>query len=171
MERNNAITFRGSAMTLVGPELHPGDPAPDFTLTTTGMAPITLREAIDGEKGALFIVVPSVDTPTCARETMTFHQRRSELPDGVRAYVVSADLPFAQARWAAANSVEGIDFLSDYRDHSFGEAYGLTIKELAILARAVILVDKDGVVRYGELVKEVSEEPNYDAVFTAAKAL
>ena len=171
MERNNAITFRGSAMTLVGPEVRAGDPAPEFTLTTAGMAPMTLREALDGGKGAMFIVVPSVDTPTCSKETLTFHERKNELPSDVKTYVVSMDLPFAQARWAATHKVEGIEFLSDYRDRSFGTAYGLSIKELGLLARAVIVVDRNGTVKYDQLVKEVTEEPNYDEALKAVKNL
>ncbi len=158
-------------MTLVGPEVRAGEPAPDFTLTTSAMAPITLRETLDGGKGAMFIILPSVDTPTCSKETLTFHDRKAELPEGVRAYVVSMDLPFAQARWAATHKVEGIEFLSDYRDHTFGKAYGVAIKELGLLARAVIVVDKEGTVRYDELVKEIADEPDYEKALAAAKTL
>jgi thiol peroxidase len=171
-ERPAAITFRGNPMTLNGPELHAGDPAPDFTLTATGLKPFTLSDATaSGTRDALLITVPSLDTPTCSVETSTFHKRLAELPDGVAAFVVSADLPFAQARWAEANDAAGLQYLSDYRDRGFAHAYGVAIKELALLARAVFLVGRDGRIAYVQLVSEVATEPDYEAVFAAARDL
>ncbi len=167
-ERPGVITFRGNPMTLVGPTLQTGAPAPDFTLTTADLAPLTLRDAIDnGTREALLIVVPSLDTPTCAVETSTFHKRLVEVPPDAAAFVVSLDLPFAQKRWAEANGATDLAYLSDYRDQSFGHAYGLFIKEIALLARAVIVVGKDGTLKYVEIVPEVASEPNYDAAFAA----
>ncbi len=104
-------------MTLVGPHLRAGDPAPDFVLTTAALAPFRLTEAIDdGARNALFIVVPSLDTPVCSAETSTFHRRLSEVPSDVAAFVVSMDLPFAQARWSKANEAQQLTYLSDFRD-------------------------------------------------------
>ena len=167
-ERNGVITFRGNPMTLVGPALHTGESAPDFTLSAADLSPFTLRDATaDGQRQALLIVVPSLDTPTCSVETSTFHKRLSELPDDAAAFVISLDLPFAQNRWAEANDAAGLKYLSDYRDHSFGSAYGLLIKELTLLARAVIVIGKDAKLKYVEIVPEVASEPNYDGAFAA----
>ncbi len=171
-ERSSAVTFRGAPMTLVGAELHRGDPAPDFTLTTSDLQAFTLNEAIDnGNRAALLIVVPSLDTNTCSLETQTFHKRLEELPNGVAAFVVSLDLPFAQQRWAKANDAVKLTYLSDFREHSFGAAYGVLIKELGLLTRALFLVAKDRTIAYSETVPEVASEPNYEAVFHAAKSL
>jgi thiol peroxidase len=167
-ERNGVITFRGNAMTLVGPELRTGEKAPDFTLRSADLAPFTLHDAIaNGSREALLIVVPSLDTPTCSVETSTFHKRLVEVPPDAAAFVISLDLPFAQKRWADANDAGGLTYLSDYRDHSFGLAYGLLIKEIGLLARAVIVIGKDAALKYVEIVPEVASEPNYDGAFAA----
>jgi thiol peroxidase len=167
-ERTGAITFRGNPMTLVGPALHTGEAAPDFTLRSGDLSPFTLNDAIaNGSREALLIVVPSLDTPTCSVETSTFHKRLVEVPPDAAAFVVSLDLPFAQKRWADANDAGGLTYLSDYRDHSFGLAYGLLIKEIGLLARAVIVVGKDAKLKYIEIVPEVASEPNYDRAFAA----
>jgi len=167
-ERNDVITFQGNPMTLVGPVLRTGEAAPQFTLSSAGLEPFTLQDAIaNGSREALLIVVPSLDTPTCSVETSTFHKRLAELPADAAAFVVSLDLPFAQNRWAEANDAAKLTYLSDYRDHSFGRAYGLLIKELDLLARAVIVVGKDAKLKYVEIVPEVATEPNYDKAFAA----
>ncbi|HTJ25847.1 MAG TPA: thiol peroxidase [Candidatus Limnocylindria bacterium] len=171
-ERAGAVTFKGNPMTLVGPEVRVGEPAPEFALTTKDLQRLTLEEAIDdGARAALLIVVPSLDTSVCALETQTFHQRVGELPEGVAAFVVSMDLPFAQQRWANANGATGLNYLSDYRERSFGPAYGVLIKELGLLARSVFVIGRDRMVAYANVVKEVTEQPDYDAVFAAVKSL
>ena len=169
-EREAAITFRGNPMTLVGPELHVGDHAPDFTLVTKDLAPFTLDDALaKGSKTAVLIVVPSLDTQTCSLETQTFHKRLNELPQNVSAYIISLDLPFAQQRWAAANEALQLTYLSDFRDHGFGPAYGVLIKGLGLLARATYVVRPDKTLAYATIVPEVADEPNYDEVFAAAR--
>jgi thiol peroxidase len=170
-ERSGAITFHGGPLTLVGPELKAGDSAPEFVLTTKDLAPFTLADATaNGSRPALLVAVPSLDTQVCSVETQTFHRRLKELPDGAAAYIVSMDLPFAQARWAAANEATELNYLSDYRERSFGPAYGVWIKELGLLARAVFVV-AGGKIAYAQVVKEVTDEPDYDAVFKALAAL
>ena len=149
-ERPGAVTFDGSPMTLVGAELKVGQTAPDFTLMTAELKPFTLDDALAGGASALLIVVPSLDTPTCSLETQTFHKRLADLPANVRAFVISADLPFAQQRWAAANDALALTYLSDYRDRAFGAAYGVVIKELALLGRAIFLVRPDRTLAYAE---------------------
>lgn len=167
-ERTGVITFRGNPMTLVGPALTSGEAAPPFTLSSAELTPFTLDDAIaNGSREALLIVVPSLDTPTCSVETSTFHKRLAEVPPDAAAFVISLDLPFAQKRWAEANDAAGLTYLSDYRDRSFGLAYGLLIKEIGLLARAVIVVGKDGALKYVEIVPEVASEPNYDGAFAA----
>jgi thiol peroxidase len=171
IERAAAITFHGGPLTLVGPELVPGDAAPDFVLTAHDLQPFTLADATKGGHAALLVVVPSLDTQVCSLETQTFHRRIAELPDGTNAYVISMDLPFAQQRWATANEASELNYLSDYREHLFGPAYGVAIKELGLLARAVFIVRSDGKIAYANVVSEVTDEPDYDAVFKALGAL
>jgi thiol peroxidase len=166
-QRAGLVTFRGNPMTLLGPELAVGHPAPDFHLTGADLSVVTLEKALDGG-AALFIVVPSIDTPVCSLESKTFNTRISELPKGVKAYVVSMDLPFAMGRWSSAEGDITLGMLSDYRDHSFGLNYGLLIGELGLLARAVVVVGKDKKIAYVEIVKEVADQPNYDAALAAA---
>ncbi len=170
-ERTGAITFKGGPMTLVGPELHVGDKAPDFRLTAGNMSVVTLDTLLDGGKrAALLIVVPSLDTSVCSLESRKFNQRIGELPANVTGFVVSMDLPFAMARWCGAEGDVKLEMLSDYREHSFGSSFGVHIKELGLLARATFVVGADGTIRYAEIVPEVASEPNYDAALAAAKA-
>jgi thiol peroxidase len=170
-ERSGVVTFRGTPMTLVGPLLRVGDPAPAFTLTTSTMGQLSLEEAIDGgSRAALLIVVPSLDTPTCNIETNTFNTRLPEVPAGSAVFVVSLDLPFAQKRWAAANDAEGLTYLSDYRDRAFGTAYGVLLKEIGLLTRANFVIGKDRTITYVEVLPEVATEPNYDATLAALNA-
>jgi thioredoxin-dependent peroxiredoxin len=168
-QRSGAVTFRGTPMTLVGPELTVGAPAPEFTLTGSDLAAVTLETLVDGgNRAAFLIVVPSLDTPVCSLESQTFNKRLAELPAGVAAFVVSMDLPFAMTRWSATQEDDiKLGMLSDYRDHSFGPAYGLLIAELGILARAIVVIGKDKTVKYYSLVKEVSQQPDYDEALKA----
>lgn len=168
-ERTGAVTFKGDPKTLVGPELREGDLLPPFTLVGGDLQHVT-QQTIVGTHAALLIVVPSLDTGVCSLESKTFNGRLGELPPGVTAYVVSRDLPFAMARWAKEQGDVRLQMLSDHKDHSFGRATGLEIKELGLLARAVIVVGKDGRVRYVQLVREVAQEPDYDAAIAAARA-
>src|SRR3954465_6315060 len=150
--RKGEVTFRGNPVTLVGPKLKPGDKAPDFTSVGAGLALVTLADSAG--KARLFNVVPSLDTPVCNKQTRRFSEELQALGDKVAAYTVSLDLPFAQQRWCTEAKVENLKNLSDVRDHSFGEHYGVLIKGLPIplLARAVIVVDPADNIRYVEIV-------------------
>lgn len=170
-ERTGVVTFKGQPMTLLGPELRAGDPAPEFALTAGDLSTVTREILLDeGKRAAMFIVVPSLDTSVCSLESQKFNQRIGELPAGMLAAVVSVDLPFAQARWAAAHGDVKLQMLSDYRDHSFGRNYGLLMAELGLLARAIVVIAKDGTVTYVQIVREVATEPDYDAALSAAAA-
>jgi thiol peroxidase len=170
-QRSGAITFKGKPMTLLGAELRPGDPAPQFELTAGDLSPVNLDILLDeGKRAAMLIVVPSLDTSVCSLESQKFNARLGELPADVNASVVSMDLPFAQGRWCGAQGDVKLQMLSDYRDHSFGLNYGLMIAELGLLARAIVVIGKDRTIRYVALVHEVTEEPDYDAALKAAAA-
>ncbi|MEO6835509.1 MAG: thiol peroxidase, partial [Candidatus Tumulicola sp.] len=149
-ERTGAVTFKGTPMTLQGPALRAGDPAPEFHLSGGDLAAVTLDTLVDGGKrAAMLIVVPSLDTSVCSLESHKFNHRIGELPAGIGAWVVSMDLPFAQARWAKAEEGEvKLGMLSDYRDRSFGRNYGVLIGELGLLARAIVVIGKDKTISY-----------------------
>lgn len=168
-ERTGIITFKGNPLTLVGPELKVGDKAPAFTAVDNGLAAKNLADYAGKIK--IISSVPSLDTPTCDTETRRFNQEAAGLPGNVVVLTISLDLPFAQARWCGAAGIDKVATLSDYRDRSFGNAYGVLIKELLLLSRAIFVVDADDVIRYIQIVPEVSSEPDYTAVIEAAKKL
>jgi thiol peroxidase len=167
MERAGATTLKGNPMTLVGPELKPGDKAPDFSMVDNGLKPVTLADT--GKTVRIFSVVPSLDTPVCDAQTKRFNEEAASLP-GVEIYTVSMDLPFAQKRWCGAFGVDKVKMLSDHKDGSFGSSWGTLIKELRIESRAIFVLNKDNSVRYVEYVKEVADFPNYDAALAAARS-
>jgi thiol peroxidase len=158
--------MHGNPLTLTGSPVKVGDTAPDFTAVANDMSEFKLS-SLKG-KCVLISAVPSLDTPVCSRETRRFNEEAAKI-DGVRVVTISMDLPFAQSRWCAAEGVKNIQTVSDYRDAAFGESYGLLIKELRLLARCVMVVDTAGKITYVDLVKEVTEEPNYNAALAAAK--
>ena len=166
-ERTGVVTFKGNPVTLVGNEVKVGDTAPDFTVLANDLSPVTLADS----KGSVRIisVVPSLDTGVCDQQTRRFNEEAASL-EGVRVLTISVDLPFAQKRWCGAAGVDRVQTLSDHRDLSFGTAYGVVIKELRLLARAVFVVDKNDKVVYVEYVPEVTNHPNYEAAIEAAKS-
>lgn len=168
-EKTGLITFKGNPMTLLGPELKVGDAAPEFTLVDNALAPTTLSSYAGRVK--IISAVPSLDTPVCDMETRRFNQEAAGLAGNVVVLTVSLDLPFAQKRWCGAAGIDKVVTLSDYRDRSFGLGYGVLIKELLLLTRAVFVVDADNVIRYIQIVPEVTSEPDYAAAIAAAKAL
>jgi thiol peroxidase len=167
-ERTGIITFKGNPFTLLGPELKVGDKAPDFTVVDSGLQPVSL--ATSAGKIRIISAVPSLDTPVCDTETRRFNQEAAGLPGNVVVLTVSLDLPFAQKRWCGAAGIDRVVTLSDYQERSFAGAYGVLIKELKLLTRAIFVVDASGVIRYIQIVPEVTSEPDYAAVIAAAKA-
>jgi len=113
--------------------------------------------------------VGSLDTSVCDTEVRKFNEQATSLGDDVVVLVISMDLPFAQKRWCGAAGIKNVQTLSDHKQAQFGNAYGVLIKELRLLARAVFVVDKKGVIRYIEVVDELSNEPDYEAALKAAK--
>jgi thiol peroxidase len=165
-ERQGAVTMHGNPLTLLGAEVKVGEGAPEFTALSNDLAPVELS-SFRG-KTVILTSVPSLDTPVCDVETRRFNEAAEKLGDGVVVLTISMDLPFAQKRWCAAAGISAVQTLSDHRDASFGGAYGLLIKELRLLARAVFVIDKEGIIRHAELVKEIAEEPDYGAALAAA---
>ena len=168
-EREGVVTMRGNPLTLVGKMVELGDPAPDFTVLDKNLTEIKFSSY----RGKVCVIssVPSLDTPVCDAQTRRFNQEAARLgPEGV-VLTISMDLPFAQQRWCKAAEVDNVLTLSDHREASFGEAFGVLIKELRLLARAIFVVDKKGIVRYVQIVKEIADEPDYDEVIAAVKKL
>lgn len=170
MGRKGVITFKGNPFTLEGDDLAVGAAAPDFTLhyADAGIQALTLAD-IKG-KPTILSVVPSLDTPTCATQTKHFNKELAALGDKINAVTVSRDLPFAQARFCGAEDIS-MRTASDYQTHQFGTDFGLTIEELKLLARAVIVLDAEGKVAYKEIVAEVADEPDYAAAMAALRML
>jgi len=166
MERAGATTLRGNPLTLIGPELHPGDDAPDFQLVDNGLKPVTLKDT--GNQVRIISVVPSLDTPVCDAQTKRFNEEFAKL-NGVEIFTVSMDLPFAQKRWCGAFGVDNVKMLSDHKEGSFGSNYGTLIKELRIESRAIFVLDSHNKIRHAEYVKEVADHPDYEAALQAAR--
>lgn len=165
-ERNGVITMKGNPKTLLGPALKAGDKAPDFEVINQGLETVTL--ASSKGKVRLIAAVPSLDTPVCAIETKKFGTELAKLPANVQFYTVSADLPFAQKRWCGAENVS-VATLSDHRKLSFAENYGVLIKDLRILARAIFVIDANDKLTYVQIVPEIAQEPDYDKALQAAR--
>ncbi len=164
------VTFKGTPVALGGREVKPGQAAPDFTAVDNSLQTVRRSDA----KGKVLILssVPSLDTPVCDTETRRFNEEAAKLGAGAEVWTVSMDLPFAQKRWCGAAGVSRVKTLSDFRDHSFGQNYGVVIRDgplAGINARAVFVVGKDGTVKHVEYVKEITSEPNYEAALAAAK--
>jgi thiol peroxidase len=164
-ERTGVVTLKGNPLTLIGSEVKVGDKAPDFSALIGLGAPITLED-LKG-KVKVFSVIISVDTPVCDVQTKRFNEEAANLGDDVEILTLSMDLPFTLSRYCSAEGIDKVKTASDYKDASFGEAYGVLIKEHRLLARALFVVDKDDVVRHVEYVPEVATEPNYEPAIAA----
>ena len=158
-ERQGVVTFKGNAITLVGPEIKVGRKSPDFRLLATDMTDVRLSDSKGKVK--LISVVTSLDTPVCDLQTQRFEEEAGKLKDVV-IYTISMDLPFAQERYCGAHNISNLQTLSDHREASFGIAYGVLIKELRLLSRAIFIIDGNETMRYVEYVKEVTQHPDYD---------
>jgi thiol peroxidase len=168
-ERTGIVTMKGNPLTLVGNEVTVGDKAPGFEVLDHNLSPV--RFSSFGGKICMLSSVPSLDTPVCDVQTRRFNEEAGKLSEDVVILTISMDLPFAQKRWCGAAGVTRVQTLSDHRDAAFGMSYGVLIKELRLLARAIFLVDRDGTIQYVNLIKEITNEPDYDAVLSAVSKL
>ncbi len=157
------ITFKNDPITLSGQQVKEGDIAPDFTVLDNSLNQITLEDYKGKKK--LISVVPSIDTGVCDQQTRKFNEEASQ-EDGV-VLTISVDLPFAQKRWCASNGLENVVTLSDHRDLSFGENFGVVMEELRLLARSVFVLDENNKIVYKEIVSEGNNFPDFDAALEA----
>ncbi len=166
-ERKDVVKFKGNPLTLMGNELKAGDAAPDAEVLANDLSEVKLS----GFRGKVCVIctVPSLDTPVCDIQTRKFNEQAASLGNDVVVLTISMDLPFAQQRWCGAANVENVQTLSDHHKAEFGTAFGILIKELRLLARTVFVVDKEGIIRYIEIVDEVTNEPDYEAALSAVK--
>jgi thioredoxin-dependent peroxiredoxin len=169
MPKKRQVTFAGNPLTLTGTEVKPGEKAPAFTVMEKDLSPVSLSDFAGKVK--IISVTPSLDTPVCDLQARKFNDDAKALPASIVVLNISMDLPFAVARFAKDAGAERIRTLSDYRDGAFGKAYGVLIKELRLLSRSVFVIDKKDVIRYIELVPEITNQPDYDKALAAAKKL
>lgn len=167
-KRTGVVTMAGGPMTLVGPEIKVGDVAPEFKAVKNDLSEFNLSD-MDG-KVKIISVVPSLDTPVCELQTINFNEKASELGDVV-ILTLSMDLPFAQARFCGAKDIDKVITLSDHKDADFGTKYGFLMEELRLLARGIVVLDKDNKVTYVEYVSEATNHPDYDKAYEAVKKL
>lgn len=168
-QRKGVATLKGNPITLLGPELQVGDPAPDFVLNKSLVDSVSLKDYAGKVK--LISVVPSIDTGVCDAQTRRFNEEASAFGENVVILTISADLPFAQSRWCGAAGVDKVTLLSDYKDNNFGTAYGVLIEELKLDMRAIFVIDANDTIQYIEILSEMTEHPNYDQALQATRAL
>ena len=170
MERNNQkVTFGGNPVTLLGDAARPGNIAPDFTVMDSDMKPVKLSD-FNG-KIKVLSVAPSIDTPVCANQTRTFNKEATKMNDNIAVLSISVDLPFALKRFCAAEGIDNVEALSDHKDVDFGTKYGFLIEEMRLLARGIVVIDKDNTIKYVEYVPEIGEEPNYQKALEEVRKL
>lgn len=169
MDRKGVVTFAGNPLTLTGDEVKAGDRAPDFRVLDKDLSEVRLSDFAGKVK--IISVTPSLDTPVCDLQARKFEEDAGALGDKVAVINISMDLPFAIARFCAGAGIKNIRTLSDHRDASFGSAYGVLIRELRLLSRAVFVIDRSDVIRYIEVVPEITGEPDYDRAVAEAKKL
>jgi thiol peroxidase len=166
-DANRVTTLKGNPFRLEGPQLKPGDIAPDFEAVDSSLQRINLEKTGRGVR--IFSVVPSLDTPVCDAQTRRFEDEAGKLPE-IKIYTVSMDLPFAQKRWCGNFGINKVEMISDHRSGSFGEHYGTLIPDLRIESRAIFVIDSHNTLRHVEYVPEVGQHPNYEAALDAARA-
>lgn len=169
LERKNIFAIKGAPATLVGNPIKVGDKAPEIVASDNSFQDVKLSSL--NNKVVIISIFPSIDTPVCASQTRTFNKKATELSKDVAIITISKDLPFALGRFCAAEGIDNIHTLSDFKYSRFGLEYGFLVKENLLLARGVVIVDKSGVVRYVEITKDIVEEPDYNKAIAAVKEL
>jgi thiol peroxidase len=167
MERKGLVTFKGNPLTLVGNEMKVGDKAPAFTVLDKDLTPVSLSDF--SGKVKIISVTPSLDTPVCNLQATTFNEKAQSLSLDMVIINISMDLPFAIARFCSAEGIDRLKTLSDHKDASFGSSYGVLVKELRLLARSIFVIDRTDVIRYIEIVREMTNEPDYERALVEAK--
>ncbi|MBU1452929.1 MAG: thiol peroxidase [Proteobacteria bacterium] len=167
MSDDKQVTMHGNPLNLVGEAVAVGQAAPDAELVNNDLAPVKISDYLG--KVVVISVVPSLDTPVCDLQTRRFNSVAANLGGDVVILTISMDLPFAQKRWCGAAGADAVVTLSDHREAAFGLAYGLLIKELRLLARAVLVLDREGKITYIQRVLELTNEPDYDEALAAVK--
>lgn len=168
-ERSDVVTFQGNPLTVVGEEVKAGDSAPAFRVVDGGFGVVGLADLAG--KAVLISAVPSLDTPVCAAQTKRFNEEATALGDDVAVLTISTDLPFAQGRFCEAEAIGGVQVLSDAVWREFGNGYGILIKDMGLLARAVFVIDRGGRIAYSEVVGELTEHPDYTAALAALRGI
>lgn len=168
-ERSNEVTFKGKPLTLLGSTPGIGEEAPDATLLANDLSEAAISDSLG--KVCILSVVPSLDTPVCDAQTRRFNTEAGSFGDDVVILTISMDLPFAQARWCGSAGIEAVRTLSDHREAAFGAAYGVLVEELRFLARAVFVLDREGIIRHVEIVDEMTRPPDYDAALAVMRQL
>ncbi|MEN6617888.1 MAG: thiol peroxidase [Rikenellaceae bacterium] len=169
IETKNIFASKGNPLTLLGEQIKVGDTAPEIVASDNSLKEVKLSDF----KGKVVVlsVFPSIDTPVCATQARTFNKKATELSEEVAILTISKDLPFALGRFCAAEGINNIHTLSDYKFSKFGLEYGFLIKEIQLLARGVVVIDKKGIVQYKEITKDITEEPNYEKAIEVIKKL
>jgi thiol peroxidase len=167
MERKGLVSFKGNPLTLDGNEVKVGEKAPAFTVLDKDLIPVSLSDF--SGKVKIVSVTPSLDTPVCNLQATTFNQKARSLSPDMVILNISMDLPFAIARFCSAEGVDRLKTLSDHKDVSFGNSYGVLVKELRLLARSIFVIDRTDVIRYIEIVREMTHEPDYERALAEAK--
>lgn len=166
---NRTVLFGGNPLALSGNRVKVGDKAPEFTVIDNGLKPVKLADFKGKVK--LISIFPSIDTSVCSIQNHKFNSEAGAYGDKVAFLAISIDLPFALKRFCGAEGINNLQTLSDHRDADFGNKYGFLIKDLRLLARGVVIIDKDDIIRYIEVVPNVGQEPNYDDALKALKIL
>lgn len=169
-ERKDFVTFGGKPVTLQGKEIKEGERARNFKAIKQDLSSFDFFEETEG-KIVVVSAVPSVDTGVCEFQTTKFNEEATEMSEDVFIVTISVDLPFAQKRFCGAHGINNIAVVSDHRDLDFGQNYGFILKELRLLERGIIIIDKDKNVKYVEYVKEVTNHPDYDKALNVIKNL
>jgi len=169
MERKGIVTIHGTPLTLIGPELKVGDKAPDFKVLDNDLKEVTLEDFVGKIK--IISVTPSLDTPVCDLQARRFNQEAANFSSDIAVLNISMDLPFAIARFCNAAGIDRVKTLSDHRDASFGNAYGVLIKELRLLARSIFIIDRDNIIRLKQIVPEVTDHPDYESAVNTIKKM
>ena len=165
----HTVNMKGNPLELAGSEIKVGDLLPEVVLTTTDLSPLNLTDTRG--KVRIISVVPSLDTPVCEQQTHTVSEKNEGLDQHVQLITVSMDLPFSQKRFSKKAEINNILFLSDHRSAEFGNKFGLLVKPLRLLSRAVLVIDKDNVVQYIQVVPELTHLPDLDQAMQVAQSL